>query len=621
MTSVRDITDIYLLNILPYPDSRPSGWDRGFELIPAGQLAVEQINNRSDIFPDYRLNLINIGSEPCGIRLITDGLVNFFRPFVDPDVLSVGVIGLFCSSLTDTIAPLVDHPGIDYIQIAASASPVHRNPTEYPRLFHTTSSSNVFNEAVMELMETFDWRLVNVIHDSLDIYFTTTAQDFIHRLKSSNDLLTQTAISIPTDISIAIDNLRSEGGRIVYGSVTIPQAAKIMCEAHKRGFVWPAYAYIFHEHSLEELIEEVMEKPADISCNVREITEASEGIFSLQFKLEIDNETVLESGLTYGNYKELYLQRLADFASQSNMNLTDNSYANVMYDQVWAFALALNGSVKVLDSRNLTLDRYRFGHATVSDIIQEKLANLSFQGASGLMQFNHNKESRTSVDVFQVQNGKSVHVATYFPYEDKLRLIANILPEVTEVKDTFGVVYHLVDSGFAVVIFVICGITFVVTTVTLVMLIYWRKQPEIKASSPFLSLTVFAACYLLIVAVIVKTLNRYTVIENTKIIDVNCNIEVWFGELGVNMIFATIFVKMMRIFYIFNQFAKTSKYWRDQYLFIGILALISPQLLLLILWTATDYVTIRSQYVISDLMTHLTMKLGLLVIVSMVWFG
>ena len=77
----RDRTDIYLLNVLPYPDERPfAGWDRGFELIPAGQLAEEQINNRSDILPGYRLNLINVGSEACGISQITKGLINFFNP-------------------------------------------------------------------------------------------------------------------------------------------------------------------------------------------------------------------------------------------------------------------------------------------------------------------------------------------------------------------------------------------------------------------------------------------------------------------------------------------------------------------------------------------------------------
>ena len=43
---------LYLLNVEPYPvaDATDSEWDRAFELIPAGHLAAEQINNHSDLY-------------------------------------------------------------------------------------------------------------------------------------------------------------------------------------------------------------------------------------------------------------------------------------------------------------------------------------------------------------------------------------------------------------------------------------------------------------------------------------------------------------------------------------------------------------------------------------------
>ena len=595
-TARENLTDIYLINPLPYPDNSSfAGWDRGFELIPAGQLAEEQINNRSDILPGYRLNLINIDSEACGISLVTDGLVNFFQPLMDPNVLSVGVVGLFCSSVTNTIAPVAGHPGIDYIQVAGSTSPRHRNSTEYPRLFHAISSSVVFNEAAFKLMEMFNWKKVHVIHDSLGVYFRTTADDFIHRLNSERDytLLSRTPISNPSDIPITTDILNVSGGRIVYGSLTVPQAVMVVCEAYRRKFLWPAFAYIFHDCNLGALIEEVIDN-SEMPCSVRELKDALEGTFSLQYKLELDNVTALESGLNYSEYKELYLQRLADFSVKKGMNFTDNSYANVLYDEVWAFALALNRSLDTLDSMNLTLESYGFGDVTVSDIIQEQLLNLSFQGASGLMQFSRaDRESRTSVNIFQIQNGKSVLVANYLPYERKLRPLENeeFLPDGPE--DTFGVVYELsIGLGHAIVLFVISGLGYILTTAVLVMFIYWRKQPEIKASSPYLSLTMFAGCYLLITTTVVRTLSRFsvTVIENTTIFDVLCNFEIWFSILGLNMIFTTLFIRLLRIFYVFKRFRKTSKYWADKYLLLGVLAVMSPLLVALVVWTATDHV-------------------------------
>ena len=104
-------TTLYLLNVLPYPDDRPfAGLDRGFELLSAGDLAIEQINNRSDILPGYQLELVDIESEACGISTTNTGYVNVYRHLVQPDSLVVGMVGLFCSSITAAISPLASHP-------------------------------------------------------------------------------------------------------------------------------------------------------------------------------------------------------------------------------------------------------------------------------------------------------------------------------------------------------------------------------------------------------------------------------------------------------------------------------------------------------------------------------
>ena len=590
----RDRTDIYLLNVLPYPDERPfTGWDRAFELIPAGQLAEEQINNRSDILPGYRLNLINIDAEACGISGSTEGLVKFFQPLMDLDIRSVGVVGLYCSTVTSIIAPVAGHPGIDYISVAASSSPIHRDSTEYPRLFHAVSSSTIFNEAMLELMNSFGWKNINTIYDSLGVYHITTVQDFVKRINEKEyNVLTQTPIGPSTSsINTALDNIQIAGGKIVYSSVTTHQAAGITCEAQKRGLVWPAYAFIFFFWSPSDLFKEAEDDP-DFPCSLEEMQEAVEGVIFLHFRLERDSDTVLESGQTYQEYQELYLQRLSSFSADRGMDLSDNNtYANVMYDQVWAFALALNGSLDMLDSINLTLNSYGFGETTVSNIIQEHLANLSFQGASGTIRFNTDRESETTVNILQVQNQSLIHVATYFPYEGKLSPQNDFLPDVPE--DAFRTIYKLVGSAYAITIFVICGLGYVFTTTLLVFLLYWRKQSEIKASSPYLSLTMFVACYLLITTAVVRMVNHSTItaIENVTIFNFNCNIEIWFRALGLNMIFATLFVKILRIFYIFTSVRKrTTYYWKDQYMFVGVLAVLSPQVVLLMLWTATNRV-------------------------------
>ena len=90
---------LYLLNVQPYPVTNEFGdhWDKAFELIPAGHLATEQINRRSDILPGHKLKLIDIDSEACGImNIISKGITNIYRELVNSNrTCIVGIIGLF----------------------------------------------------------------------------------------------------------------------------------------------------------------------------------------------------------------------------------------------------------------------------------------------------------------------------------------------------------------------------------------------------------------------------------------------------------------------------------------------------------------------------------------------
>ena len=110
---------LYLLHIAPYPDSAKSaGWDRGFELIPAGHLATRHINNDPNILQGYNLEIISVESESCARRLIIKGLLNYYMQSLDPESSKCvyGVVGLYCSAVTNTIAPIVNHPNIGYVQ-------------------------------------------------------------------------------------------------------------------------------------------------------------------------------------------------------------------------------------------------------------------------------------------------------------------------------------------------------------------------------------------------------------------------------------------------------------------------------------------------------------------------
>ena len=90
--------------------------------------------------------------------------MNFVRHVTSGDLNIVGVVGLVCSTVTQAISPLAGRPGIDLLQISAGAtSPVFSSKEEYPRLYRLISSSAVYNDAVLALMATFQWRRIGVV--------------------------------------------------------------------------------------------------------------------------------------------------------------------------------------------------------------------------------------------------------------------------------------------------------------------------------------------------------------------------------------------------------------------------------------------------------------------------
>ena len=182
-----ECSTLYLLNVQPYPVSANESpalgiWDVAFELIPAGHLAAEQINNHSDILPGHELKLIDIDAEACGFNVISKGITNVYRELVNPNqTCIVGAIGLFCSAMTSAISPIISHPNIGgYAHIAASTSPVHRkSECKNPSLFHIIESSSAFNKATLALMRTYNWQRITSFHTELEFYFMSTSIDFI----------------------------------------------------------------------------------------------------------------------------------------------------------------------------------------------------------------------------------------------------------------------------------------------------------------------------------------------------------------------------------------------------------------------------------------------------------
>ena len=579
---------LHLLTLVPLAEtagpSHQPPCHRGEELISAAQLAVDKINMRDDILPDYKLELVPANTETCNQSLVTEALGNFVR-HVTGDLSIAGVVGLVCSTVTQAVSPLAGRPGIGLLQISAGAiSPVFTSEEEYPHLYRMIPSSAVYNDAVLEVMTTFQWRRISMVQDTILIQHTTTADDFVAKIEGRNEselvFLGEVSPTFPTS---PVKNLLPKAAKIIYASVTATEARELLCESYLRDLRWPEFVWLFHDLSFEELTESTE------NCSNETMLRAVEGVFLLQYRLQPNPNTTLVSGQTYNEYlMELHnrtgregIPYQPDDSQQPlhadpEMCTKCCQHANALHDSIWAFALALN---------NLTSAEFgsELDKSNVTTLAERNLKTVNFSGALGDIAFNDEREVVTIVDIFHVQEGKVMYVGHYNPLTGNVTIL-NQLSEIP--KDDFEVRFALIPLGLLIATLALAAVMFIFTTVVLVLFIYYWNKPSIKATSPSLSILILVGCYLLYIGCLI-TASRELI--DFYYFGLLCQVQLWFCVIGMQIIYSALFMRLLRIYrFFFFIFKKPGKLWSTPAMFVFTFILMSPAILIMILWSELD---------------------------------
>ena len=416
-------------------------------------------------------------------------------------------------------------------------------------------------------MKEFQWQKISIFFNNQQVYFSGTKDEFVDRIKDENLQLSLTEELSASSITQIFEDLQIYGLRIAYGSMRIDEAALVLCEAYKRNLLWPNYVWIFHDHTVEDLI-------VNSNCGDENIKVALEGVFLFRLRLVADSDTQLVSG-------RMYVEEFPD-----NSELPANIYSRAVYDSIWTFALALNRTQGVLD-RN-ALQMYSWGDKNVSMVIEREMRNVRFSGATGDISFsNTTREANTKVDIYQVRRGKAVHIGVYSPTIDSVELMNITTADVP--RDRFETTFVKVPLGLRCAALASAAVLFLLTTISLIMFIAFVDTPDIKAASPILSMVIFIGCYFLNVAAILTALRDFIIHEsNTTPYAAICNCEVWFAALGLKLIFSTLFVRLLRVYRIFFNYNKMGKLWSNGSMMVMILLMVLPSVFFLLHWTTID---------------------------------
>ncbi len=550
-------TPINILALVPWPDSRDeAGWDGGIAMLPAGRVAVREINEKKDLLADYHINLIEGGHEACSLTSHSLGLLNIVNSILLPNSSNVvAITGLYCSTSAAALSRIVGKDGLSILQFSSANSPFFHNRNDFPHLWKFLEPALVYANMMAHLIQQYKWSNTAIISSQTSLYFDGIATALVDKIKYLNKTVSYYGqlIDLIEDFEDQVlDDLIEVGARVVFLSLGRVQTTSLLCKAHERNMTHPKYLWIVADKTPKYLL-------GGSDCSERVLLEVLENAVLASYSLVPDDDLIIESsGSSYAAYKEKYLKEIervkidyANVLEATDKNVEDDidEYAPFLYDEIWAFALALNHTQS---ASNISIGGYTFGQHDVTAAIEESLRSLDFRGITGNIKFNEYREVSTPIDIYQFLNGSGIVVnksVVFDMYTDTIALVFDsrfddVIPVSNETQSLHVAVTVLAGAG--------AGLLFIFTTVVFCLLLYYRGKPEIKAISVSASCVMFIGCYCMITGLILTTVEIYMIQENSKFRVILCTFQTVLFLNGLMLIYFMLCLKLFRLYKIFN---------------------------------------------------------------------
>ena len=595
VASEAEDTKLYLLTILPYPVSGPleqPSWPEGMNVLPAAYLAVDMINQRDDLLPGYSLELIN---EDGGCDVADRARISFVRRVIAERGQRpvVGIIGPGCSTSTLAVSAHSSHPDIAIVNLHLAGTPLLESRTDFAYSFGLLGSSYSLVRAIAELMLVSNWTRIAVLYDEERVFFLSTYQELekdLVKLVPNADLAFTSAVY---DTYFPLSDIVSLNIRIIVVLTGPDFARKIMCLAAHDQVAYPRYQWVWMGRNISEFNETV-----SFHYESRQYTCPNELLQSILFHsvfvnyvLDRRDGQMTKSHITYSDFQDMYNERLALYSSNKTMFLTPespqtvletNEYATVVFDAVWAIALALS---KVAPFFNLTVYGRELGQVEQSNMIRDILNSTEFEGVSGHINFN----SSNGYTERRLEVGQGLANNTYVlvGYVEGVKL--NIVTAPVLVPDEFKSQGLQLVSGAVASFFSV--ITVLLVSITIAVHVYTTKHsehPSVKAQSPKLNQISYCGFYLFSLGTILFTVHKAVRMSPESYGAICQAIWPWFFSISFTVFFAPICARTWRLYRIFIYYLNPGPLISDVVLlgFVGVCIFID--VVLATAWTAAD---------------------------------
>ena len=227
--------------------------------------------------------------------------------------------------------------------------------------------------------------------------------------------------------------------------------------------------------------------------------------------------------------------------------------------------------------------------------LKSALLRMTIPGIQKNITFLNIQQDIPAVYFIQVRNGTARSVATV--HNDTV-LVNRWLQEEELPRGTLPVRVNTVYPTWLGALEITVSGTLI--TITLVLYVYYRKEPEVRATSWTLSLLMLMGCYLLAAYLVLLTL--HTAVQPIHGFNL-CVALVWTSGIGLSypLILAVLLVKLARVYRIFYHYSQIGKFCSDVALAVYVLLLLSPIIIILTVMTVLQqYNRYTGRYLYKD---------------------
>ena len=580
-------TTLRLLTLLDAGSSTeiPSVWSYVTNIHPALDLAAEQINNRSDLLPCHKLELVH-KEAGCVVGAKTAvGLTSGLFPSDDRGIV-VGIIGPVCSPDSIQVSSITNRPEVQLVVLHNAWSPVLSDRTRFPNALGILGSTQPLEDLLQVLMKKSGWSNVAILYENTRPFYSSLAKSFIASIK---DVVNVRYLSTVTSNFYPLQEVWNSKARIVFLFTSTEHSRRIMCLAQHMKLVYPSYQWVIVSQGLDDFKNKdptLVYQNKRYSCSQAMLVNTaldSTLLINYQFSTPRPEEA-------FKKFLDLYVQRVTEYNSEHPDHTISTSYrAYNMYDAVWAWAIVLDE----LTSNNNGLV-FEYGNKTLANMVLEKFYSIDLQGVSGHIRFDssHGFVSRPA-NLYQIVSGEEKHIG----YSNGTEVVT--LQGFEAVPDVVRVV-SLPHKGIISFFLVIQSIELIIVAVLHVLTLLYRNTRMVKASSPKLIQSAFVGTYTLILTMMLFTL--FFAKEHSPIVGILIcqSVWSWLMPLTFTLTMGIVSLRTWRLHRIFTHYLNPGKSISNPALFSALLIMVSIDAFIGTVWTIVDRMRIDFEEFTAD---------------------